>query len=135
MCSISWKRCRNTWMTGIVPFWKIFRHGQKNFRQESAKLKYWWLQSSRLKMSRYSLFCVYSKTLAFPSYNYKAETEWIKSTPKLSTYGTTVSCRWISGFRSLRNSGTPAQEYSRLPKKTESLHFSGLLSVLRTVYI
>lgn len=59
MCSISWKRCRNTWMTGIVPFWKIFCHGQKNFRQESAKLKYWWLQSSRLKMSRYSLFCVY----------------------------------------------------------------------------
>lgn len=28
----------------------------------------------------------WSKTLAFPSYNYKAETEWIKSTPKLSTY-------------------------------------------------
>ena len=25
----------------------------------SAKLKYRWLQSSRLKMSRYSLFCVY----------------------------------------------------------------------------
>ena len=37
-------------MTGIVPFWKIFCPGQKNFRQESAKLKYWWLQSSRLKI-------------------------------------------------------------------------------------
>ena len=31
----------------------------ENFRQGSAKLKYRWLQSSRLKMSRYSLFCVY----------------------------------------------------------------------------
>ena len=34
--------------------------GQKNFRQGFAKLKYRWLQSSRLKMSRYSLFCVYA---------------------------------------------------------------------------
>ena len=40
-------------------FWKIFCPGQKNFRQGFAKLKYRWLQSSRLKMSRYSLFCVY----------------------------------------------------------------------------
>ena len=38
MCSISWKRCRNTWMTGIVPFWKIFCHGQKNFRQDPQSL-------------------------------------------------------------------------------------------------
>ncbi|MGR5618939.1 metallophosphoesterase [Mediterraneibacter gnavus] len=60
-------------MTGIVPFWKIFCHGQKNFRQESAKLKYWWLQSSRLKMSRYSLFCVYqfSDTHIKADFNYK----------------------------------------------------------------
>ncbi|RGS75431.1 hypothetical protein DWX73_13100, partial [Coprococcus sp. AF21-14LB] len=36
-----------------------FCPGQKNFRQGFAKLKYRWLQSSRLKMSRYSLFCVY----------------------------------------------------------------------------
>ena len=59
MCSISWKRFRNTWMIRIVLFWKIFCPGQKNFRQGSAKLKYRWLQSSHLKMSRYSLFCVY----------------------------------------------------------------------------
>ena len=45
----------------IVLFWKIFCPGQKNFRQGSAKLKYRWLQSSHLKMSRYSLFCVYLK--------------------------------------------------------------------------
>ena len=50
-------------MIRIVLFWKIFCPGQKNFRQGSAKLKYRWLQSSRLKMSRYSLFCVYRKTL------------------------------------------------------------------------
>ena len=36
--------------------------GQKNFRQGFAKLKYRWLQRSRLKMSRYSLFCVYRMT-------------------------------------------------------------------------
>ena len=35
--------------------------GQKNFQQRSVKLKYRWLQSSRLKMSRYSLFCVYTE--------------------------------------------------------------------------
>ena len=40
-------------------FLEIFCPGQKNFRQGFAKLKYRWLQSSRLKMSRYSLFCVY----------------------------------------------------------------------------
>ena len=60
MCSISWKRFRNTWMIRTVLFWKIFCPGQKNFRKGFAKLKYRWLQSSRLKMSRYSLFCVYS---------------------------------------------------------------------------
>ena len=38
---------------------KIFCLGQKNFQQRFAKLKYWRLQSSCLKMSRYSLFCVY----------------------------------------------------------------------------
>ena len=63
MCSISWKRFRNTWMIRIVLFWKIYCPGQKNFRQGSAKLKYRWLQSSRLKMSRYSLFCVYAKVV------------------------------------------------------------------------
>ena len=47
-------------MIRIVLFWKIFCPGQENFRQGSAKLKYRWLQSSRLKMSRYSLFCVYA---------------------------------------------------------------------------
>ena len=36
-----------------------FLEDQKNFQPGSAKLKYRWLQSSRLKMSRYSLFCVY----------------------------------------------------------------------------
>ena len=40
-------------------FLEDFCPGQKNFRQGFAKLKYRWLQSSRLKMSRYSLFCVY----------------------------------------------------------------------------
>ena len=59
MCSISWKRFRNTWKIRIVLFWKIFCPGQKNFLQGFAKLKYRWLQSSRLKISRYSLFCVY----------------------------------------------------------------------------
>lgn len=59
MCSISWKRFWNTWMIRIILFWKIFCPGQKNFQQRSVKLKYRWLQSSRLKMSRYSLFCVY----------------------------------------------------------------------------
>lgn len=78
MCSISWKRCRNTWMTGIVPFWKIFCHGQKNFRQESAKLKYWWLQSSRLKMSRYSLFCVYFDSNGGALYNYLIKNDYNK---------------------------------------------------------
>ncbi|RGS77613.1 hypothetical protein DWX73_10035, partial [Coprococcus sp. AF21-14LB] len=39
-----------------------FCPGQKNFRQGFAKLKYRWLQSSRLKMSRYSLFCVYKES-------------------------------------------------------------------------
>ncbi len=63
MCSISWKKSRNTWMTGTVPFWKSFCPGQKNFRQKSANLKYWWLQSSYLKMTRYSLFCVYPMML------------------------------------------------------------------------
>ena len=47
-------------MIRTVLFWKIFCPGQKNFRQGFAKLKYRWLQSSRLKMSRYSLFCVYN---------------------------------------------------------------------------
>lgn len=37
-------------MTPIVHSWKIFSHGQKNFRQKSAKLKYRWLQSSRLNV-------------------------------------------------------------------------------------
>ncbi|RGM13078.1 hypothetical protein DXC31_18815 [Mediterraneibacter gnavus] len=46
-------------MIRIVLFWKIFCPGQKNFQQGSAKFKYRWLQSSRLKISRYSLFCVY----------------------------------------------------------------------------
>lgn len=37
---------------------------RKKFKsqQRSAKFKYWWLQSSHLKMSRYSLFCVYVYT-------------------------------------------------------------------------
>ena len=48
-------------MIRTVLFWKIFCPGQKNFRKGFAKLKYRWLQSSRLKMSRYSLFCVYPK--------------------------------------------------------------------------
>ena len=55
----------NTWMTGIVSLWKSFFHGQKNFQRKSVKLKYWWLQSSRLKMSRYSLFCVYESMKLF----------------------------------------------------------------------
>ena len=59
-------------MIKIVPFWKIFCLGQKNFQQGFAKFKYRWLQSSRLKMSRYLLFGVYiiSKfsCLFFPVY-------------------------------------------------------------------
>ncbi|MFR3667704.1 MAG: tyrosine-type recombinase/integrase [Ruminococcus sp.] len=55
-------------MIRIVLFWKIFCPGQENFRQGSAKLKYRWLQSSRLKMSRYSLFCVYLSQIDFTTY-------------------------------------------------------------------
>ena len=44
---------------GLFLFWKLYCPGRKNFRQGSAKLKYRRLQSSRLKMSRYSLFFVY----------------------------------------------------------------------------
>ena len=59
MCRISWKRSQNIWTIRTVPFQKIFCHGQKNYQKESAKFKYRRLQSSRLKMSRYLLFCVY----------------------------------------------------------------------------
>ena len=56
-------------MIRTVLFWKIFCPGQKNFRKGFAKLKYRWLQSSRLKMSRYSLFCVYCTECKPSRYN------------------------------------------------------------------
>ena len=40
-------------------FLEAYCPGLKNFRQESAKLKYRWLQGSHLKKSRYLLFGVY----------------------------------------------------------------------------
>ena len=56
-------------MIKIVPFWKIFCLGQKNFQQGFAKFKYRWLQSSRLKMSRYLLFGVYSGSDSFSGHS------------------------------------------------------------------